>query len=112
MYVNGELYNQVANMYEMKYDEKAYVLSVGFDSTFQVMFGDGTHGRKLVEGQTIQVYYVTHHGTIGNISDNSTADFTFYDNGTDSNGDSVDINNFMRISISDNITGGTNADSI
>lgn len=110
--VDGEKYNIVSCLYDMTHDSKECVISVGYDNTFDIMFGNGLYGKKLEEGQSIIIEYLSHSGTFGNILPTESTDFVFETLGYDSIGNSVDINNFMNLSMNTCISGGTNSDSI
>ena len=112
IYVNGVLYDQVSNLYDMTENGEEYVCTIGYDNTFDIMFGDGVNGKRLNKGDTIVLEYLKHNGTLGNILPEEDTDFTFADKGFDSFGNAVDINTYMKIKVKSCISGGTNSDSI
>lgn len=112
VYVNGVLYDQVSNLYDMTENGEEYVCTIGYDNAFDIMFGDGINGKKLNKGDTIVLEYLKHNGTLGNILPEEDTDFTFTDKGYDSFGNSIDINAYMKIAVKTCISGGTNSDSI
>ena len=111
VYVNNEEWQQVSNLYDMTQDGKEYILSVGFDNEVDISFGNGVYGKLLTEGDNIKIEYVTHNGEQGNVS-NLNNKFKFLTNGYDYNGDSIDLNNYIKLNIENYISGGTNSDSV
>lgn len=110
--VDGEEYSAVGNLYDMTEDSKNYVINIGYDNLFDITFGNGVYGHRLTEGQTVIINYISHSGTSGNIFDSNTATFVFYDSGNDSQGNEIDLNNYITLSISNRISGGSDADTI
>lgn len=110
--VDGEKWTQVGNIYDMSEDSKEYMISIGFDNTFDVTFGNGVHGKQLREGQTIIIKYLLHSGTYGNIQPSESSDFVFAEMSYDSLGNGVNANDYMQLSVRTCISGGVNSDSI
>ena len=44
-----------------------YLLNIGFDNSFDIIFGNGTYGKKLKDGQVVTIEYLSHNGLLGNI---------------------------------------------
>lgn len=112
VYVDGELWTRVSALYDMTENGKEYMLSVGFDNSFDLIFGNGIYGTKLTEGQEVTVQYLTHLGETGNVSLNDSYEFMFSDKCYDSLGNQVDANNYINLSLNSYITGGTESDDI
>lgn len=110
--VDGEIYEEVACLYDMGEDGKNYVLNIGFDNSFDIIFGNGTYGKKLKDGQVVTIEYLSHNGLLGNIKTNELYELEFEDSGTDILGNNVNINDYLDLSISTFISGGNNADDI
>lgn len=110
--VDGEEYSEVSCLYDMSNDSKEYMFSIGFDNEFDITFGNGTYGKKLNEGQVIEIKYLRHQGTDGNIYDIENAEFEFYGTLTDTVGNTVNANDFISLTINNTISGGRNSDSI
>ena len=110
--VNGEVWDQVSNFYDMTDNGHEYMIQVGYDNTFDVVFGNGVYGKRLNEGDTVSIEYLSHQGTLGNILPNAVSDFIFSDYSYDSVGNSVNSNNYMTLSMETCVSGGTNSDSI
>lgn len=112
VYVNGEKYERVYNLYEMTENSKTYTLSTGYNSRFQIMFGNGVHGYIPNEGDVIQVTYLQHEGALGNISSNDNVKLQFFDHIYDGAGNQIDANSYLIIKQNGYISGGTYADTI
>ena len=110
--VNGEEWSGVSSLYDMVSDGKEYILSVGYENSFDIMFGNGIYGKILPSGSSVEIRYLSHSGTMGNIGIFDTSNFIFLDNAYDAFGNSYDLNNFMTIKVNNVISGGTNSDSI
>lgn len=109
VYVNNELWNEVDSIYDLSQYEKGYVVTPGFDSLFSITFGNDLYGYKLENGDTVTIKFIMHNGSSGNTSSGS---FAFESSTFNSNGTSVNPNQYLTITSSNKITGGTDADSI
>lgn len=112
VYVNGEKWTQVSCLYDMSNNSKEYVLTVGYDNAFDIMFGNGLYGMIPESGSSIEVRYIAHAGSSGNIADPVSAKFKFVGQGYDSYGDALDLNQYIKLTLTNVISGGTDADSI
>lgn len=112
VYVNGKKFKSSACIYDMNEGENEYVISVGYDATFDIMFGDGIYGSKLNEGDSIYIEWIAHTGSAGNILGTSNTNFIFETAGRDTYGNDININKFVNLSMSNCISGGTDADTI
>lgn len=112
VYVNGELWTPVSCLYDMVSDGKEYILTVGYENTFDILFGNGIYGKIPAQGSTVEVRYISHSGTNGNVSSLDSSNFVFLDKVYDSLGNSYDLNNFMTLKVNNVISGGTNSDTI
>ena len=112
VYVNNEEWQPVSNLYDMTENGKEYVISIGFDNELDINFGNGIYGKVLNSGDNIKVEYIVHNGTRGNINNISNTRFRFLSKGTDFNGNDIDLNNYIKLSCENFISGGTNSDTI
>lgn len=112
VYVDGELWDKVSTLYDMTENGKEYYLTIGYDNSFDIIFGNGVYGKKLENGQEITIEYLTHIGEIGNVYLNTISNFKFNEYGHDTLGNEVDINEYITLSLNSCISGGTNADDI
>lgn len=112
VFVNGEEWSNAGNLYDMTYKGKEYMMTVGYENSFDIIFGNGTYGMIPESGSSIEIHYVTHSGSMGNIDNIHDSDFKFVSPGYDSYGNTVDLNQYIKLSLSTVISGGTDADSI
>ena len=110
--VNGEVWQEVGNFYDMTEDGHEYVLQIGYDNTFDIVFGNGVYGKLLTEGDTVTIDYLTHNGAAGNISLNDSYVFSFDTYGTDSLGHQVNINDYIILKMQNCVSGGNESDTI
>lgn len=112
VFVNGELWTQAASLYDMTSTDKQYMITVGFDNTFDIVFGNGVHGMKLNESDNIEVRYFIHNGEQGNITEFDNSTFTFISPCYNAYGNTVSAEEFLTISMNSPISGGTDADTV
>lgn len=110
--VNGEEWTQVSNLYEMNENSKNYIVSTGYDNTVNIMFGNGVHGMIPAKGSSVVIKYINHLGSSGNINTFDNYNIEFFSTGTDNMGNTININDYCKLSINNMVTGGTNPDSI
>ena len=112
VFVNGEEWDIVSNLYDMSEDSKEVILSIGYENIFDIMFGNGVYGKIPNQGDVVQIYYLSHSGKVGNIGLLDNPEFKFVSNGYTSSGDSVDLNEYIKLELNTVISGGMNSDSI
>lgn len=110
--VNGEQFEQTGCLYDMVENSKEYICQVGFDNTFEIVFGNGIHGYHLKEGDAIDIEFLVHVGEDGNILDQNAAKFEFVTQVYTSSGSSVVADNYLRLDLETPMSGGTNADTV
>lgn len=110
--VNGEKWTQCLNLYEMSENDKTFMVSSGYDNTLNVIFGTGTNGMIPERGSSIMVKYINHLGESGNINIYDNYELLFFNEGYDNLGQTINLNDFCRLSINNMITGGTDPDTI
>ena len=96
----------------MSEDSKEVVLTVGYENIFDIIFGNGIYGRIPKSGDTVQIFYLSHSGKVGNIGLLDNPSFKFVDNGYDAAGDTVNLNDYIKLELNTVISGGTDSDSI
>ena len=112
VYVNGELWTPVLNLYDMTEDGEEYIISVGFDNELDIIFGNGIYGKILDKGSSIRIEYIVHNGYMGNIVNLNQPLFKFKTFGSDYHGNSINLNDYIKLSLNTYISGGTNSDII
>lgn len=110
--VNGVEWTQQSCLYDMNNDANEYVVNIGYENSFDIMFGNGSHGKILSPGSQITVSFLKHGGTNGNIEHINDGTFVITNGCYDTYGNKIDINKYVNIYNRNYITGGTNSDSI
>lgn len=110
--VNGETWQEVGNIYDMTENGHEYVLQIGYENSFDIMFGNDVYGTKLTKGDTVTIDYLSHDGTLGNILSTDRPEFMFNNYGIDTLNNEVNINDYMILEMKNCISGGNNSDSI
>ena len=112
VYVNGEKWQCVSSLYDMTSDGKECILTVGYENSFDIVFGNGIYGRIPQYGDSVEIKFITHVGSKGNITSPIDSEFSFYGTGYDSYGNDVNLNEYIDLTLSNVVSGGTDADSI
>ena len=112
VYVNGERWQCVSSLYDMTSNSKECILTVGYENSFDIIFGNGVYGKIPEFGSSVEIKFITHIGSHGNISSPSKSNFVFYGAGYDSYGNDVNLNEYIDLELSNVVSGGTDADSI
>jgi len=69
----AEIYNLYENIYQVNSRSRLFLVQEISDEKYQLLFGDGTLGRKPEDGSTISVSYIVTQGELGN----GAANFSF-----------------------------------
>lgn len=113
-YIKVHVNGNECTVYDCFYDMTGYgyecVIQSGYKNDILLMFGDGTYGRQLQEGDTVTVKYLEHNGEYGNILASDTQTFKFVSSIYDGFGNELDGNDYLLISLSSHVCGGTNSD--
>ena len=113
VYVNGKRWDTVASILDMTYEQEACIIRTSVNGGIDVFFGTGNNGKIPVLGSTILCQYVTCSGASGNISTEEENNYwTFEEDGTDLNGDYVDLNSIYTLSSATDVVFGTYGESI
>ena len=68
-----EVFNKYENIYQVNSLSRLFLVQEISDEKYQLLFGDGTLGKKLEDGSTISVSYIVTQGELGN----GAANFSF-----------------------------------
>jgi hypothetical protein len=103
-----EIYNLATNILNVNSESKTYFVDETEDEKYEIFFGDGVLGRKLANGEYVEISYIITNGP----ESNGARSFTFSGVLADDNG-----NNNFSVSISDVTTvsvasGGEEIESI
>lgn len=108
--VNGVVYDKYDSLYDMGVTTKGYLLKNGIGNQVDIVFGDGIHGVKPLDGEVVTISYLTTNGELGNISDDVT--FSVDDGFYDVNGESIDVGNYIEITVDSGFSLGSNGEDI
>lgn len=113
VYINGELWEQSASLYDMTPDSKEYYIRFNPVTGLDIVFGNDVHGRPLQQNDVIEVTYLLHDGEGGNLEVDDNTYFIFADTLTDTSGEHVNANSTFRISFAtkDSVASGSNSES-
>lgn len=114
VFVNGEKWTKAISIYDLGEDDKGYIIRPGYDTLFEVGFGNGIYGKSLEEGDTVRVKYLQHSGTSGNVPTSTLNEDAFiFDTGVvNAEGAYVNGINYITIKVKNPISGGADADTI
>lgn len=98
------VYSLVEDMTIVGPSSNVYYLEENFSGRYQIYFGDGILGRKLLPGNIVRVEYLVSRGSDGNVSENFVQNFT--------TGQSVGGGIITNITTVSNSTGGGLRDKI
>jgi len=109
--VNGEHWTKHDSIYDLLNEEKGYILKTGISGGLDVYFGTGNFGAIPPAGADITVEYVKHKGALGNIDDGQDIVFQWQSEGSDSNGDTFDLNEYLEVNVTSSPKMGADKES-
>ena len=102
-------YEKASNILEVGSEDRVFFISEVEDEKYEIFFGDGVLGKKLSDGQVVEISYVTTNGA----ATNGAKTFTFNGSIVDGNGNAVlvpyNVNTLNTISVA---SGGADIESI
>ncbi len=101
-------YKQVDNILKIDSQSDIYLIQEVSDERFELLFGDGIIGRKLVDGNYVQVSYITCSGRNGN----GASSFNLVGILQDENGATISPANISRITTTQASRNGDESESI
>lgn len=108
--VNGEIYNRKYSLYDMEEDSHDYILRTSISHGLTVVFGDGTRGRCLQEGETVSITVIETDGAAGNMNEASAIEWI--DSAYDIDRYSIDINENAKFTLFVPPSGGADYEDI
>lgn len=110
--VNNEKWERAASLYDMEPDGKQWFYKTSIVSGIILGFGNDVYGRSLQDGDEVEVTYLRHTGSYGNIDAKQEVRFAFVDPIKDISGNTVDGNDLFDITLAsqDAVTSGTNSE--
>ena len=112
VYVNSEKWKSYDSIYDLPYESKGVVIKTGISGGIDLYFGNGFFGKIPELGSSIRVEYMTTSGNAGNILLGELPQFNFVDDGYDTAGNSVALNDAINISIAKPVIFGSDSEPI
>lgn len=111
--VNGEVWERVDSLYDMLPGGHQYMIRVGINKGFDVIFGNGQYGAILKDGDNISIEILVHNGETGNIRPDEDITFRFATSIADPTGNPIDGNELFTVELEsrEGITSGTFSES-
>jgi len=103
-----EKFVQSDNILNVSPTSPAYFVNEIEDENYKITFGDGVFGKKLVQGQIVEISYIVTNGP----DTNGTANFTFNGVVTDISGNTNFIATVNNITVLTRAFGGANIESV
>ena len=110
VFVNGEEWHKEESLYDMNANSECFIAKTSVNGGINIFFGNGEFGKIPPEGAIITVEYVKCDGAAGNIR-NTIMHIDFSDNGTDYQGNEIDLNEVLAVKIISPPMFGSNAES-
>lgn len=111
IYYNGRKLRVVEHFYDMLPDEYACVTRTGFNGGLDIYFGNGDFGIIPEPGTIITAEYLLTDGVEGEILNPQENDWKIESDITDSNGETVDLEDLFDISVEINVNFASNGES-
>ena len=100
VYVNSESWTMFNSVYEMNANDKGFIVKTGISGGLDLYFGTGNFGQIPPLGATIEIEYIKHDGLAGNLGgDAKDITVKWEDEGSDSLGNSYDLNEFLDVRV-------------
>ncbi len=109
--VNGERWAKHESLYDLLNNEKGYLLKTGISGGIDLYFGNGAFGAVPIAGSAIEVEYVKHVGSSGNLDDGQDLTVKWDADGTDSLGNEHDLNEYLDVTITSSPKMGADRES-
>lgn len=113
VYVNGEEFRVYDSFYDIPANTAGCIVKTSLNSGIDVIFGNGFFGKVPQSGATITVQYLVTDGAYGNIYESTDkAQFKFIDQVFDAVGNTIDVNNGLKISLASRVVLGSNPEPL
>ena len=110
--VNGEKWTKHNSLYDILAEEKGYLVKTGISAGLDVYFGNGNFGMIPPGGATIEVEYLKHNGSAGNVSDSGELTIKWNTTAQDSAGTFHDLNELLDVTVTSAPKMGADRESI
>ena len=109
VFVDGKLWELKDSLYDMNKGDHCAMIKTSVNGGLSVFFGNNQFGYPPPLGSRIRVTYVKTRGVAGNIG-GKQLDIKFVDEGTDSSGQQVDLNEILSLNITRNPNFGSDSE--
>ena len=99
--VNNEIWQPASSVYDMLPAAKQYTFKYSVGGGIDLIFGNEVHGRCLSPNDVVEVSYLVHDGSHGNLEPELETYFVFDENLYDTNGEIYDGNVLFNITFAD-----------
>ncbi len=109
VYVDGVKWAIVDSILDMTFDQEACMVRTGQTGGVDLFFGNGYNGQVPRMGSTILIEYLITDGETGNLNTNNSnikGSWKFITSGYALNGEEIDLNNYINISVKNEIMFG------
>jgi len=97
--VNGEQWTKHNSLYDILANETGYLIKTGISGGLDLYFGNGNFGMIPAKGATIEVEYLKHKGSSGNLNDSDDLKIKWNVEGEDSTGTLHDLNELLMVEV-------------
>lgn len=115
VYVNGVRWKTVKSLFDLNINEPGCIIRTGLNGGVDVFFGNGINGAIPEKGSTVLIEYLKTSGMGGNASAKILNNGDYWEFMKDSftvNGDQVDLNECLSLSVTQDIVLGAEAENI
>jgi hypothetical protein len=114
VFVDSDEWKVYDSLYDIPFNSEGVLVRTGISSGIDIIFGNKNFGKIPPTGSTIRVQYLETLGSGGNISslEPGKIAFEFSDDGTDSFGNSVSLQEYLKINCTVSPQLGTDRESI
>ena len=109
VFVDGKRWKLVDSLYDMNNGDQCAMIKTSVNGGLSVFFGNNQFGEPPALGSRIRVTYVKTRGVAGNIG-GKQLDIKFVEEGTDSSGEQVDLNEILSLNIIRNPNFGSDSE--
>lgn len=112
--INNKTWSKVESVYDMNPEGEQWTYKISPVGGIDLVFGNGRFGKVLKDGDVIDIQYLLHDGSAGNVDVNTQTYFVFNDNLMDVNGKEFDGNSIFEVTFAtdDAVTAGSDSESI
>ena len=110
--VNGEKWTKHGSLYDILANEKGYLIKTGISGGLDLYFGNNNFGLIPPTGATIEIEYLKHKGSAGNLNDSTDLKIKWQAEGEDPTGLTHDLNELLSVTVTSSPKMGADKESI